>query len=255
MGQAAGDNAAEGRWLADNQRDRAFLDPRTKLFLLVTLPTFLMGGAGGPEMAPFLFIFPLLPFVLLVISGNFRIAAMGIVLLNGTRLLWFFAAPHLRGGLYILFYIFYGVILELCPCALMGIYAIKTTKVSEFISGMERLRIPQLITIPTSVMFRFFPTVGEEAAAINDAMQMRGIHLGRNGLSRMVEYRLIPIIMCSLRIGDELSAAALTRGLGAPVKRTSICRIGLQAQDILFMLLCAAAFAAWLLGAFGVYLW
>jgi energy-coupling factor transport system permease protein len=135
----------------------------------------------------------------------------------------------------------------------MGIYAIKTTTVSEFVSGMERLRIPQLITIPTSVMFRFFPTVSEEAASINDAMYMRGIRLGGKGVLKMVEYRLVPMMMCSLRIGDELSAAALTRGLGAPVRRTSVCRIGLHVQDVLLILACVAAFATWALGALGVF--
>lgn len=36
----------------------------------------------------------------------------------------------------------------------------------------------------------------------------------------MLEYRLVPLMVSVVKIGDELSAAALTRGLGAPVKRT-----------------------------------
>lgn len=44
-----------------------------------------------------------------------------------------------------------------------------------------------------------------------------------------------------VKIGDELSAAALTRGLGAPVRRTDICRIGFHVQDVL-MAVCAAGF-------------
>lgn len=59
----------------------------------------------------------------------------------------------------------------------------------------------------------------------------------------MLEYRLVPVIMCSVKIGEELSAAALTRGLGGSVKRTNICEIGFHVQDILFLLLCVVAFA------------
>ncbi len=58
----------------------------------------------------------------------------------------------------------------------------------------------------------------------------------------MLEYRLVPVIMCSVKIGEELNAAALTRGLGGPVKRTNICEIGFHVQDVFFLLLCVVAF-------------
>lgn len=47
-----------------------------------------------------------------------------------------------------------------------------------------------------------------------------------------------------------LTAAALTRGLGAPVKRTNICSIGFGAWDFFALLLCAAAFAAMIVSKF-----
>ena len=45
-----------------------------------------------------------------------------------------------------------------------------------------------------------------------------------------------------VKIGDELSAAALTRGLGAPVQRTDICKIGFHVQDVGMILNCIAGF-------------
>ena len=38
-----------------------------------------------------------------------------------------------------------------------------------------------------------------------------------------------------IKIGDELSAAALTRGLGAPAKRTNICSIGFRFYDYILI--------------------
>ena len=38
--------------------------------------------------------------------------------------------------------------------------------------------MPKEVTIPLTVMFRFFPTVFQESEAISDAMKMRGIKLG-----------------------------------------------------------------------------
>ena len=58
-----------------------------------------------------------------------------------------------------------------------------------------------------------------------------------------MEYRLVPLMISVVKIGDELSQAALTRGLGAPVKRTNICKIGFKAQDVLLLLLYLAFLA------------
>ena len=108
----------------------------------------------------------------------------------------------------------------------------------------NQLHLPEQIIIPMSVIFRFFPTVVEEYNAIGDAMKMRGIRFGGGKASAMLEYRLVPVIMCSVKIGEELNAAALTRGLGGPVKRTNICEIGFHVQDVIFLLICLGAFAA-----------
>ena len=47
----------------------------------------------------------------------------------------------------------------------------------------------------------------------------------------MIEYRIIPLLFSCVSIGDELSAAAITRGLGAPVTRSNICEIGFKKFD------------------------
>lgn len=115
-----------------------------------------------------------------------------------------------------------------------GIFVVTTTTVSEFVAAMERLHLPQQITIPMSVMFRFFPTVAEEWSAIGDAMRMRGVRFGGGKASAILEYRIVPMMICSVKIGEELSQAALTRGLGGPVKRTNICKLGFHVQDVIF---------------------
>ena len=92
------------------------------------------------------------------------------------------------------------------------------------------------------MIFRFFPTIGEENAAISDAMRMRGIRFEGKHPGKMIEYRLIPLMISAVKIGDE-DAAALTRGHGAPVRRMDICKIGFHVQDIIMFILCAAGFA------------
>ena len=119
-------------------------------------------------------------------------------------------------------------------------------------AGMERMHMPSKITIPLSVVFRFAPTVLEEAASISDAMKMRGIRFGGKKSSKILEYRLIPMITCSVKIGEELSAAALTRGLGAPLKRTNICEIGFHFPDVIIFILCGVTVAWVIFSAFSI---
>lgn len=101
------------------------------------------------------------------------------------------------------------------PAYLTGMYVINTTTVSEFKAAMDKLHMPDSLTIPMCVMFRFFPTIREENDSIRAAMKMRGIRLGGGKVGRMLEYRIVPMITCTAKIGEELSASALTRGLGS----------------------------------------
>ena len=68
---------------------------------------------------------------------------------------------------------------------------------------------------------------------------MRVIRFGGKHPEKILEYRLIPLMISIVKIGDELSAAALTRGIGAPEERTDICKIGFHIQDIILFALCA----------------
>ena len=117
---------------------------------------------------------------------------------------------------------------------------------------MNRMHVTDKLTIPISVIFRFFPTVIEESRAINDAMRMRGIEMGANKASEAIEYRMVPLIASCSMIGEELSAAAMTRGLDVGQKRSCIWNIRLRIQDYVIMLFCFVCFAWWGIGRFFV---
>ena len=112
-----------------------------------------------------------------------------------------------------------GFFCRILPSVAIAAYAVKTTTVSELISGMERIHMPKEVTIPLTVMFRFFPTVFQESEAISDAMKMRGIKLGGKKSSKILEYKLIPMITCS-------------------VKRTNICQLKFNFADVVLILFC-----------------
>lgn len=219
------------------------LDPRTKLLLLLAEAIVVLGGLGGSSAEPFKTVFMVLPFLLLLCEKKLKTAVIGGILLGLGLAAEFIPAGH---SCSIILLMCSGILTRFVPSIMMGNYVMSSTKVSEFTAAMERMHVTQKITIPMAVMFRFFPTVKEECSAIGEAMKMRDIRFGGSKVLQMAEYRLVPMMTCSVKIGEELSAAALTRGLGSPVKRTNVCRIGFHAADIVMFLLCAAA-AGWII--------
>lgn len=231
---------------------KSLVDPRTKMLLLTYVSIFVLGNAGGLYANEFRCVLNYIPLFLLLASGRISTFIKGFVLMAGGYLLQVFLAPNLHGTLGFLCLAIMGIVLRFLPGILTGMYVVSTTSVSEFICAMERMHIPQVITIPLSVMFRFFPTVAEEASSINKAMAMRDIKFGGKKVFKMIEYRLIPMMTCSVKIGQELSAASLTRGLGGPEKRTNICKIGFGWCDFLVALLLIGGTAYTILRACGI---
>lgn len=118
-----------------------------------------------------------------------------------------------------------------------------------YMADRNTVNLSEAFIIPFSVMFRFFPTISEEAGSIGNAMRMRGI-TGKNFFKNpqaVLEYRIVPLMMSVVTIGNDLSAAALTRGLGNGKKRTSICKIGFHWKDFALMIIVTAALLVFLL--------
>ena len=202
------------------------LDPRTKLLLIFIISIFVMGGTGGEAMGLIRLALCTVPAILLLTSKQCVKAVGYIAVFSAFYAVQIYVLPHLTGILNFLVLFTTGFFCRILPSVAIAAYAVKTTTVSELISGMERIHMPKEVTIPLTVMFRFFPTVFQESEAISDAMKMRGIKLGGKKSSKILEYKLIPMITCSVKIGEELSAAAITRGL---------CRCGAD----LVLLLCS----------------
>jgi energy-coupling factor transport system permease protein len=229
------------------------LDPRTKLFLVLTISVFVLGGLGGGGVM--VWVRPALaavPLALLLCSRRFAAAALYTVLYC---VCYFGQGPLIansNGTLGFLLLLACGLCCRFLPGFMAAYHLISTTTVSEFVAAMHRMHVTDRLVIPMSVMFRFVPTVAEEARSIQDAMQMRGVRLRNGKPGKMLEYRLIPVMTCSVRRGEELSAAALTRGLGGPARRTNVCQIGLRAPDVIIMSLCAVPYILSLLAQAGI---
>ena len=80
----------------------------------------------------------------------------------------------------------------------------------------------------TTVRFlvRYFPALKEETSYIRDAMKLRNIH----GVQK-IECLLVPIMISATTTAEELSAAAVTRGIENPAPKTSMIEMKFGVQD------------------------
>lgn len=212
------------------------LDPRTKLFMIFVVSIIVMMSATTPLQWAIRLSITLIPIVLLIIEKKYAVA-LRFLLAYGTALVLMYVFLSTESeGLIASFLIGYcGIVVQFMPALITAWYVVRTTKTGEFMSCMQKMHMPDGIAVSLAVVMRFFPTIKEEYSSINDAMRMRGVMLCGGNVLKMIEYRMIPLLFSCVNIGEELSAAAITRGLGGDVKRSSVIELKLSLTDYLMM--------------------
>lgn len=222
-----------------------YLDPRTKLLLCLSVSMTLIAGNGIGSLMYLHHALAVLPLIFLLLLKKYKAAAYYIGVYIFALFVPGLIVPYLPKAVNLLFT---GVLVfstKLIPGAMMAYFLFVTTSVGEFIAAMDRMHITKKLSVPISVMFRFFPTIKEEYQSVQDAMRLRGVGTIRSPV-KMLEYRMVPFLMSVVSIGNDLSASALTRALNSPEQRTNVCNIGFTKYD-------AAAFTGILL-FFSLYL-
>ena len=218
------------------------LDPRTKLFMIFAVSFIVMVNAVTPLEWAVRIAVTAIPIILLALEGKYASAVRFTVCYGAAlTLLKFYLSDESTGVVSAVLLGYCGIVVQFMPAMITAWYVIRTTKIGEFMLAMQKMHVPDGVSISLAVVMRFFPTIREEYAGITDAMKMRGISLGGGRMTKMIEYRLVPLMFSCLNIGEELSAAAVTRGLGAPVKRTSTVRLRIGAADIAVTVFFAAS--------------
>lgn len=196
-------------------------DLRTKLMLILVVNLFLLlSHALAFELV---LVFGCL--LLITIDGQTRSAfhfLIAFFIMLGIDQL---VTPHMNGFAFTLVSFITVALRKFLPCFILGKWILTKTEVSEFVAVMWKLRLPQTAIIPLSVVFRYFPTIKEEWASIRAAMKMRGIHVS-------LEHIMVPLLMSAVNVSEELSAAALCRGLDNLGTHTSLVQVKFSHYDI-----------------------
>lgn len=216
------------------------LDPRTKLYLLL-LSSLLLFFHVHVAIEASITALLLLPFFL---SGQHKQWRTGVrlTLIYAAMLAVTTLLPVASGVAFSFIAMIVVGLRVMYPCLVAGAYTFTTTSIGEMVCALRKMHTPESIIITFMVMIRFFPTVREDYRQIRAAMTLRGIASGWLGLlrhpMRSLEYILVPLLMNSTEVTQDLTVAALTKGISLPGTHTSVVQIGLRPLDWYYMAVC-----------------
>ena len=150
------------------QKKGFYLDPRTKVLFMAFITTLMFFVYENLAMDAAVAIIPL---TLLLINRQVRTALIygGLFALA--------VVAKLTQGMYVLpsvlnmiSVLLVAMVIRLFPIFMLGYYIIESTSTDEFVAAMEKWHVPEAFIIPITVVIRFIPTLGEESAAITDAI-------------------------------------------------------------------------------------
>ena len=208
-------------------------DPRTKLLLLLLCVLCTM---FAPSLQYELVLVCLIA-VFSLLSGQVLHAFLGILFYGLIYAVTLLSITKMTGTTQAVFAAFFGLVNKVYPCGLMAGLMIETTKTGEFMAAFYKIHMPDRFVIPFAVMMRYLPVVKEDWHHIKDAMRMRGISPSIKNICLrpmvVAECLYVPLMMAASNTADELSIAAITRGIENPNPRTSLTEIKFLLRDLI----------------------
>ncbi|MGD9123490.1 MAG: energy-coupling factor transporter transmembrane component T, partial [Desulfarculaceae bacterium] len=144
------------------------------------------------------------------------------------------------------------ILVKFGPMLAMMVFVQASLNASRFLRSLEGIRIPPSWVISLGACLRFLPSVVAECRQIRYAMRIRGIGPRPRRLLRhpfeTISYAMVPLLVRSLFIGEELARAAVARGIEAPGVKSSLYHVGLRPGDVLMLVGWTLSVAAMLIG-------
>lgn len=161
-----------------------------------------------------------------------------MILLALYKILGMLQIPYLT----MMFNLIILLFIRVLPAYMSSIIMLNKMPMNEMITALENMYIPQMIIIPFAVVYRYVPTIIHEINCVKVSLKMRGLNTSLIGIimhpMRTIENSIIPLLIRSSKISDELSAASLCKGLDIGNKRTCLSKVRFQINDAIYCFIC-----------------
>jgi energy-coupling factor transport system permease protein len=211
------------------------LDPRTKMGLLlgVTLLSVYM------DNIILLLTLEILLLILAVISRTFRSMIRFLLLFFTFGIIAVVALALITGNLNYSLISFSPFFARFGVMVTAGLLFAFTTSPNNLAQALEKMRFPAPLSFTLTITLRYIPTMAREAGAIMNALKLRGINLSAWDIIRRPSYfyrgMIIPLLIRTLKLSDEIAIAAESRGFNGGKGRTSLNTLKIGANDITFV--------------------
>ncbi|MHB9094445.1 MAG: energy-coupling factor transporter transmembrane component T family protein [Eubacteriales bacterium] len=208
-------------------------------------------SAGMPIKKVYNLLGPLVPvFVLIMLFTGFTPPERFIIPIN--RSVLFYLMPNRHLGMTI------GGLLQGCTflvrlftMVVASSLVTLTTPIDDFVQLANKLKLPYEFSFVVTTALRFIPAINRKRLRIIDAQKARGAKLEEKGVIRYIKGSIpimVPLIINSIMMANNLSMAMLNRGYGYSRHRTSLRQISFNQRDY------AACFLVVLVVPLGIYL-
>ncbi|MBL1230613.1 energy-coupling factor transporter transmembrane protein EcfT [Enterococcus sp. BWB1-3] len=209
------------------------IDPKIQFLILIAQSILVL--AANVNQLILLNIFGLF---YLIYNGFFKTAAKIAVLVSITIGLHLYIVTAEQQWLkYIGFFSF--MFLRFGP-VLMIARVLQDVPAGRLMSALQSLKLPKNFSVTLAVVLRFFPTIRQENSIIQLSAKLRGLSFSqpKNWLHplKTFEHTFVPLMMRTMKITDELTVSAMTKGIEYPGQRTSIYQSRITIKDLSMVL-------------------
>lgn len=221
------------------------IDPRIQFILLI-----LMGVAVLFANAVQLLALSGFALFYLVLNGRLISAMKSLLFLALLALFhWFIQYSDVQILKYFGFFTF--LVLRFFPIGLIA-NVLQDVPSGALMSSLQKIGLPKHLIITLSVTLRFFPIISHENAMIQMSAKLRGLSIRqpKNWLHPLssFEYTIVPLMMRTLKISDELAASAMTKGIDYPQERSSVYDLHIAGLDRGVMII----FIVWIVSVYAI---
>ncbi|MEA3309432.1 MAG: energy-coupling factor transporter transmembrane component T [Chloroflexota bacterium] len=225
------------------------LDPRTKLFVLLTSFVLILYFYNPLWVLPLSALILFWGWLAHALSNLKRLRYIFFVMTVSSLVMW----TLFSGGETPLFWIFeveavkYSIARTLVMLSLItaGMNLLSTTRNEELVIGMIKLGLPYRVGFAISTALRLVPTIASTTQTIAQAQRSRGLDLdGGNVIERIRKYipLLIPVFISTIRSTNTFAMALEAKGFGAREERTFYLEPQFRRQDYMVMAVLAVLF-------------
>jgi energy-coupling factor transporter transmembrane protein EcfT len=143
------------------------VDPRTKLTVLLIANVSIAFSKSLKYEIMLIFVIFMFGITceMYKFSGKMLISYFAIILVQ------ILSNTYMPSGMKMMLITFIIFIRKLFPCGILGGIMIGTTRVDEFMTALNKLRIPKNVVISFTIMLRYFPMIIEDWHSIKNAVK------------------------------------------------------------------------------------